>query len=79
MSLKKNLDKPMNVLITVDDQHRGKVEAVARQCTSAGMNVAEVLPLGGIIAGEIASADLGKLQAVEGIASIEEDPQFRAI
>jgi hypothetical protein len=69
----------MNVLVTVDDQHRDQVEAIARQAKLAGMNVADVFPLGGVIAGEIAPADLDKLGAIEGIASVEEEPQFRTV
>lgn len=79
MPSKKTLAKPINVLVTVDDQHRDDVEALARRCKLAGMNVAEVFPLGGVIAGEIASAALGKLRAVEGIVSVEEEPQFKAV
>ena len=69
----------LNVLVTVEDQHRDEMEILARRLKSAGMDIAEMFPLGGVIAGAIASSDLGKIRAVEGIASVEEEPQFRAV
>ena len=51
MASKENPAKPtLNVLVTVDDRHRDGLEAMARRLKSAGMNVAEVFPLGGVIA-----------------------------
>ena len=69
---------PVNVLVTVDERHRDELQAVAGRLTTAGMSVAEVFPLGGVIAGAVASNDLGKLQKVEGIASVEAEPRFSA-
>ena len=68
----------MNVLVTVDERHRDELGAVAQRLKAAGMSVANLFPLGGVIAGEVASGNLGKLQPVEGIATVEEEPQFSA-
>ena len=66
----------VHVLVTVDDGHKGALDEVARQLGSVGMNVGDLFPLGGVIAGEVASADLGKLKQIAGVASVEEEPGF---
>ncbi len=68
----------MNVLVTVDEQYRHQLDKVESQLKSAGMKVAEKIELGGVIAGEVAQADLSKLHTVEGVASVEEEPIFSA-
>ena len=45
----------VNVLVTVTDAHRDKLDAVADRLVSAGMAVAEKFPLGGVIAGEVSA------------------------
>ncbi|WP_207481921.1 hypothetical protein [Arenibaculum pallidiluteum] len=72
-------EPPLNVLITVEDQFCDQIETVARNLKSAGMTVAEVFPLSRVIAGEVATENLGKVRAVEGIASVEEETTFRAV
>ena len=69
----------VNVLVTVDEQHRDELKSVARRLKRAGMTVADLFPLGGVIAGEVASANLGKLHRIEGIVSVEEEPRFSAV
>jgi hypothetical protein len=66
----------VGVLVTVDDDHRDRLGEMAERLQSAGLNVAETFPLGGVIAGEAAPRDLAKLRAIEGIASVEEEPSF---
>jgi uncharacterized protein (DUF302 family) len=66
----------ISVLVNVHDSHRDKLKTIAQKLRSAGMKVADVFPLAGTIAGEIASADFSKLRDVEGVASVEEDTTF---
>lgn len=66
----------VNILVTVDEQHREKLNNVARELESAGMTVAEVYSVSGVIAGAAAGGDLGKLQSIQGVASVEEEPTF---
>jgi hypothetical protein len=66
----------VGVLVTLDDDHRNQLSEMAKRLESAGLHVAETFPLGGVIAGEAAQGDLAKLRAIEGIASVEEEPSF---
>jgi len=68
-----------NVLVTVDEGCRGELKVIARRLEAAGMNVAETFPLGGVIAGEVASANLDQIRAVKGVASVEKEPRFDAL
>jgi hypothetical protein len=77
-SAKKSTQLTMNVMVTIDEHHRDKLDAVAGHLEAAGLNVAEKFTLGGVIVGEVAPANLAKLHAVEGIKAIEEEPTFRA-
>ena len=43
---------------------------------AAGLSVADRYPMSGIIAGDVAVADLARVRAVEGIAAVEEEPTF---
>jgi hypothetical protein len=65
-------------MVTVDERHRGQLEAVAGQLESAGMSVADKFVLGGVIVGKVARGDLAKLHAVAGIKAIEEEPTFHS-
>ena len=77
-STRKSTQPTMNVMVTVDENHRDRLDAVAERLKSAGLNVAEKFTLGGIIVGEVASADLAKLRAVEGIKAVEQEPTYHA-
>jgi hypothetical protein len=69
----------VNVLVTVGESHRDHLDAVADQLKSAGMNVAEKFPLGGVIAGEVPRNKLSKLRGLKEVAAVEEEPTFKAI
>jgi hypothetical protein len=76
---KKAVDRPpVNVLVSVDEQHRDRLKQVAQRLQQMGMRIAETFPLGGTIAGAVAASDMGKLRAVAGVASVEEEPTFQA-
>ena len=77
-SKKKTASPVMNVLVSVEEGYRNQCENVARKLRAAGMKVAEVFPISGTIAGEVPNAAFNKLQEIEGVSSVEEEPIFRA-
>jgi hypothetical protein len=68
----------VNVLVTVAEPHRDKLDAVADRLESAGMAVAEKFRLGGIIAGEVPRNKLGALRKISEVSTVEEEPTFRS-
>jgi hypothetical protein len=77
-SAKRKGQATLNVMVTLDERHRDRLDAVAVQLESAGLNVADKFSLGGVIVGKVAVADLARLRAVEGIKTVEEEPTFHA-
>lgn len=75
---RKDRENTVNIMVSVDEQHREELNSVARRLESVGMTVAEVFPISGVIAGAAASGDLTKLRSVQGVASVEEEPAFDA-
>lgn len=61
----------VQVLVSVDDSHVEKVDAVADELRSAGMDVDEALPELGTITGRAEPALMTTLQGVTGVASLE--------
>lgn len=68
-----------HVLVTVDDDHRGHLDAFARELRSAGLCVVDCFPMSGVIAGSVAPTDLEKLRTIEGVAAVEEEPVYRVL
>lgn len=67
------------IVVTVDDQNLPVIESVVAGLQSAGMNVDRVLPVTGIITGEVAASKLEQLRSVPGVAGVEVDREMRAI
>jgi hypothetical protein len=67
------------IIITVDDQYLEEIQAVATALQSAGMRVEQVMPISGIITGEISPQQRQNLYNVTGVADIETDEEMRAI
>ena len=67
------------IVVTVDDQNLRVIESVVAGLQSAGMNVDRVLPVTGIITGEVARSKLEQLRSVPGVAGVEVDQEMRAI
>jgi hypothetical protein len=67
------------IIITVDDQYLEEIQAVATALQSAGMRVEQVMPISGIITGEISPQQRQNLYNVPGVADIETDEEMRAI
>ena len=67
------------IVVTVDDQNLPVIESVVTGLKSAGMKVDEVLPVTGIISGEVARSKLEKLKSVTGVAGVEVESEMQAI
>ena len=60
-------DKPIEVIVTIDDNVLGDVESVADHLRRAGLEVTRILSSIGQIHGRTASKHLGKLRRVRGV------------
>ena len=60
-----------DVLVSVNDEHLEQLGAVTEGLRAAGMKVSQVMDDLGIVTGSIDSAELQRLSAVEGVASVE--------
>lgn len=69
-------DKSDRVVVTVDDAHVSTIQSVAAALRSAGLQVSNVLPTGGIITGEVEQEKMDGLRAVSGVADVERDEEM---
>lgn len=67
------------IIVTVDDQNLSVIQSVVTALQSAGMKVDEVLPVIGIVTGEVSQSKLEGLRSVPGVAGIEIDREMQAI
>lgn len=67
------------IIVTVDDQNLSVIQSVVTGLESAGMKVDEVLPVIGIVTGEVSQSKLEGLRSVPGVASVEIDREMQAI
>ena len=67
------------VVVTIDDEHVSAIESVAEELRAAGLQVSNVLPVGGIISGEVPQEKLDTLRKIGGVLDIEPDEEMRAI
>jgi hypothetical protein len=65
------------VKVTVDDDHLDKIDEVAAELRSNGMQVDQVLNEVGVISGSVPAARRQVLGTVAGIESIEEATTFQ--
>jgi hypothetical protein len=68
-----------NVMITVDEAHRGKFAAVVQACVAAGLKLGEKMPGLGALTGAIEDKKLADLRNVAGVEAVEESRDVRAI
>ncbi|NIJ22031.1 cell division FtsZ-interacting protein ZapD [Sphingomonas naasensis] len=66
----------LSVLVTVEEPHRERLDAIEQQLRNAGLEVVDTSELGGIIAGDIEEEKLGSLAAVPGVANVEVDQSY---
>ncbi len=69
----------IKLIVTVDDQHLVQIERVADKLAAAGLKIESILRTGGIITGSVSQELQTKLQAIEGVLSVETDTEMRAL
>jgi pyrimidine deaminase RibD-like protein len=67
------------IVVTVDDQNLSVIQSVVTALEAAGMKVEQVLPVIGIISGEVAQSKLEGLKSVSGVANVEIEEEVQAI
>ena len=67
------------IIVTVDDQNLPIIQSVVTALQSAGMKVDQVLPVTGIITGEVSPSKLEGLRSLPGVAGVEVDREMQAI
>jgi len=65
------------ITVTVADAHLASIDDVAVRLREAGMEVETVLAAIGIITGSVADDRLAALEAVPGVAAVEEQTDFQ--
>jgi hypothetical protein len=65
------------ITVQVDDEHVARLDGVADELRAAGMDVEQVLATIGIILGSVPSERRAALDAVRGVASIENEHTLR--
>ena len=66
-----------DVTVTVADDHVARTGAVADRLRAAGMTVDQVLVAVGIITGSVPAARRPEIEALPGVAAVEEETTFR--
>lgn len=65
------------ITVTIDDDHLARADQVADQLRAAGMAVEQVLGTVGIITGSVDPAQRASLEAVPGVAAVEDETTFQ--
>lgn len=65
------------ITVTIDDDHVSRANEVADQLRAAGMTVEQVLGTVGIITGSADAGQRASLEAVPGVAAVEEETTFQ--
>ena len=64
-------DKPVAVVVSVDDEHLDDLSTVVDALRHAGLRVDSVLDAVGVVTGTVASAAVETLESVPGVAEVE--------
>ena len=65
------------ITVTIDDDHLARADEVADQLRAAGMTVEQVLGTVGIITGSVGPDQRASLEAVPGVAAVEDETTFQ--
>jgi hypothetical protein len=68
---------PDDITVTVADDHSSRIEDLADQLRSAGMQVHQVLPSAGIITGAVTDTQRRAIAHIPGVASVENQHTFQ--
>jgi hypothetical protein len=63
------------ILISIDDDHLGRMPAVVEALQGRGLEVRRTLPALGVVSGAAEEAELPSLRGVEGVNSLEEEKE----
>ncbi len=63
---------PLQLLITVTNDHKDNTPAVADRLKKLGLKVDSVMPIG-VISGRAEAKDLARLRSCPGVATVDED------
>lgn len=64
-----------DVNVSIADDHLDKIDAVVRRMQRAGLKVGQRLDAIGVVSGSIDPAQVGDLESVGGVASVERSRQ----
>ena len=64
------MNTKQKVIVTVDGARQGKV---LEELTNAGLEVAQVLQMSGIISGQVDATKRNKLAGIDGVLAVEDD------
>lgn len=67
----------MKITVTVAEPHRTEIAGVVERLRSAGMDIDQVLEALGMITGSIAAEKLSMVEALDGVASVDEQMGFQ--
>jgi hypothetical protein len=65
------------VLVAVDDEHMERLDTIADELRSAGMEVGQVMGELGVVTGSVEATKMKRLSAVRGVASVERAREVR--
>lgn len=69
----------LRVVVSVEQQSLKQIKQVAAALKSAGLQVDQVMPVLGVITGEVDAAKIAALKKIKGVAAVEKDEQMSAI
>ena len=67
----------VDVVVSVDDEHRQAMSAVTERLREAGMEIDESMEAIGAVAGRITSEQLEELDHIDGVAHVERSGTFQ--
>lgn len=67
----------IHVSVSVDDAHLDRIQAVAENLQSAGMEVEQTLAITGVINGLIEEDQIEAISQVEGVQHVEPEREFQ--
>lgn len=67
----------VQLVVTVDDEHIGRLPEVVEKLKAAGMNVESLMDRIGVVAGSCDSEKVGLLSRIEGVSHIAPEREFQ--
>jgi ribosome-interacting GTPase 1 len=64
-------ERPVNVVVSVDDDHLDALDKVVTELRHAGLRVDSVLDAVGVVTGTVAGVSVRALESVPGVAEVE--------